>query len=348
MTEKTEQPTAKKLRKAREEGQVAHSKDVTQIILTVALFGYIMVDASRITSRLGEMMVMPASVLTLDFNAALKVLATQLISDFLILMLPFILIVLVLGFLVEMMQTQGLFSLKAIKPSGKKLNVVQNVQNMFGKKGLIEFFKSCLKIVILLAIVYMILLDELATLLTLPLSDVAGIGLAMGLLFKSLILNLSVAYGAIAAADFFWQRHHHTKQLMMSIDEVRREYKEDEGDPMLKNERKQMHLSMLQEGAVNSARTASVLVTNPVHLAIAVLYRAGVTPLPVVLAKGEGALAARMVAAAREAGVPVMENIPLAWELMRRAPIDQYIPSELFVPMAEVLRMVRDMKREED
>lgn len=341
MTEKTEQPTHKKLRKAREEGQVAHSKDITQGVLFVALFGYLIFDARAIGTRLSEMMVMPANVLGMDFEAALNVLIEQFFTDALRLLLPFVLIVVFLGLFTEMMQTRMLFAIKALKLSGRKLNPIQNAKNIFGPKGLFEFAKSVLKIVVLAAVVYVTLRDAMGGLITLPLAGVEGIGAAFMAMVSAVVLKVLVVYAFIAAGDWLWQSRHHRKQLMMSIDEVRREYKEDEGDPHLKHERKSLHQQMLQEQSVVSARKASVLVTNPVHLAIALLYVKDITPLPIVTAKGEGVLARRMVEAAREAGVPVMENVPLAWGLLRTASVDRFIPGELIEPVAEILRMVR-------
>ncbi len=344
MSEKTEKPTPTKLRKAREEGQVAHSKDLTQTILMAALIGYMLVDASAMTHRMGEMMVMPANLMSMEFEAAFNVLVREMARAFIALVLPFILIVIVLGLVVEMAQTGMLFAFKSLKPSGKKLNVVQNVKNMFGQKGLIEFLKSNVKIGVLSGVVYWILVSELPHLMTLPQAGVGGVGVALGILLKSLFMQLTLAYAVIAVADFAWQRHHYMKQQMMSIDEVRREYKEQEGDPHIKHERKHLHQQMLMEESVNGARSASVLITNPVHLAMAIRYRAGHDPLPVLLAKGEGALARLMVKAAREAGVPILENVPLAWDLMRRGTVAQYIPQDLIVPVAEVLRVIRGLR----
>lgn len=345
MSEKTEQPTPTKLRKAREEGQVAHSKDLTQTVLVAALLGYMLMDASSMAGRMGDMLLMPASLMTMEFEAAVNVLVLEMARSFVALVLPFILIVIILGLLVEMAQTGMLFAFKSLKPSGKKLDVVQNVKNMFGKKGLIEFAKSILKIVVLSTVIYVMLRKELPTLLTLPQAGVGGVGIALLVLLESMFMQIALAYALIALADFAWQRHHFIKQQMMSIDEVRREYKEQEGDPHIKHERKHLHQQMLQEEAVNSARSSSVLITNPVHLALAIRYRAPQDALPVLLAKGEGTLAAMMVKAAREAGVPVLENVPLAWALMRRGTVDQYIPQDLIVPVAEVLRMIREIQR---
>jgi len=116
-----------------------------------------------------------------------------------------------------------------------------------------------------------------------------------------------------------------------------------EGDPQIKSMRKQLHQEMLQNDAVQQSRNATVLVTNPTHLAVALRYDQDDTPLPLVLAKGEGALATAMIKAAREAGVPVMQNIPLAHALFNEAEVSQYIPSDLIEPVAAVLRLVRQL-----
>lgn len=344
MSEKTEYPTAKKLRKAREDGQVAHSKDFTQTVLILALFGYMLVDAPAILKRLGEMMVLPAGVLGMDFEDAVNIVATQLVRDATALMLPYLLIVIGLGLFVEMLQTGMLFAIKSLMPSAKKINVVNNVKNIFAIKNLVEFLKSILKIALLSAIVYLLLRDTLPTLMTLPQAGLVGVGVALAMLLKAMVVRIAVGYAIIAAADFAWQRHQHIKGLMMSKEEVKQEYKEAEGDPHIKHQRKHIHQEMLQEGAVQKTRKASVVVTNPTHLAIAIQYEKDKTPLPVVLAKGEGALAARMVEAAREEGIPVLQNIPLARALMETAQPDQYIPSELIEPVAEVLRLVQNLQ----
>ncbi len=347
MTEKTEQPTPKKLKDAREEGQVAHSKDITEGILFATLFGYLLLDSQGIARRLSEMMVLPASVMPMDFNQALRVLTVQFLLDGVALLAPFVLIVIALGLLVEMLQTRMLFSLKAARPSGKKLNVVQNVKNMFGAKGIYEFVKSVLKILILSVVVCVTLRHSISGMITLPLAGLDGVGVAIKAMMTAVVLKLLVIYAFIGAADWLWQQRFHRKQLMMSIDEVRRDFKETEGDPLMKGERKHLHMQMMEDRSVDQARNASVLVTNPVHLAIALSYVEGTTPLPLVTAKGEGALAARMAQAARDAGVPVLENIPLAWDLMRTASVDRYIPAELILPVAAVLRMVKDQQAQE-
>ncbi|MBW7899934.1 MAG: type III secretion system export apparatus subunit SctU [Rhodocyclaceae bacterium] len=343
MSEKTEYPTAKKLRKAREDGQVAHSKDFTQTVLILALFGYMLMDAERLFQSLAEMILHPVGVLGMNFEDAANVTITTLAKDAVWLLLPFLLIVIGLGLFSEMLQTGMNVSFKAMLPSGKKLNVLNNAKNMVSVKNLVEFLKSNLKIAFLSALIYLVVRDALPTLMTLPAAGVAGVGQAVGMLLKTMIANVAVAYTVIALADFAWQRYQHVKGLMMSKDEIKQEYKEAEGDPHIKHQRKHLHQEMLQQGAVQSTRKAQVVVTNPTHLAIAIQYDKDKTPLPVVVAKGEGWLAERMIEAAREEGIPVLQNIPLAHALMNTAPLDQYIPSELIEPVAEVLRLIQDM-----
>jgi len=345
MSEKTEYPTAKKLRKAREEGQVGKSKDLTQTVLIVALFGYFIVNSKGIFKSMGEMVLLPAATLDLPFEAAVNVVVTKLVNEAILIMLPVLGIVIGLGLFIELIQTGMLFSFKAIKPSGKKLNIATNVKNIVSIKNLVEFLKSTLKIIFLSVLLTLVLRDALPMLMTLPGGGVPGLSAALGTLVTILILNVAVAYAAISAADYAWQKHQHIKGLMMSKEEVKQEYKEAEGDPYIKQMRKHLHKEMLQEAAIDSSRRATVIVTNPTHLAIAILYDQDSTPLPMVLAKGEGILAERMIQAAREAGVPVLQNIPLAHALMDGAELEQYIPSDLIEAVAQLLRLVQDMNR---
>src|SRR5690606_18705192 len=228
-------------------------------------------------------------------------------------------------------------------PSMKKLNVIGNAKNIVSIKNFVEFLKSNLKIGFLSILIYLVMRDALPTLMTLPAAGIVGVGVAVGILLKTMLANIAVGYSIIALADLVWQRHQHLKTLKMSKDEVKREYKESEGDPHIKSKRKYLHQEMLQQGAVQSTRKASVVVTNPTHLAIAIQYEKDKTPLPIVLAKGEGWLAQRMVEAAREEGIPVLQNIALAHALIDTAALDQFIPAELIEPVAEVLRRVQDL-----
>lgn len=343
MSEKTEQPTSKRLRDSRKKGEVAYSKDFTQTVLIMAIFGYLLTAASFMMEDLMEMILLPTTLMQMDFADAADVLITKLVTEAAWVILPFLGIILILGIFSDALQVGLVLAFAKLKPSGKKLNAIANLKNIFSKKNLVEFLKSTVKICFLSGLLWLVLRDAFPIMTSIPQAGLAGMGQVVGSLIKTMLLNIGLAYTAIALADFLWQRHSHRKGLMMTKSEVKQEYKQMEGDPLIKHKRKQLHQEMLQEGAVQSARKATVLVTNPTHLAVALHYEEGETPLPVVLAMGEGALAERMRRAAREAGVPVMQNIPLARSLTEQSTAGQYIPSELVEPVAELLRLLQQL-----
>lgn len=343
MSEKTEQPTSKRLRDSRKKGDVAYSKDFTQTLLILSIFGYLLGNSGNIVESLGQMILLPGTLLRLNFQDAANTLVIEALTNAAWIVLPFIGIVLGVGIFADAMQVGILFAFEKLKPSGKKLNVLANAKNMVSKKNLMEFFKSFLKIAILSSLLATLIRDAMPILTSIPQAGLAGLGQVIATLLKTMLIYIGLAYSVIALADFVWQRLQYRKGLMMSKDEVKQEYKQMEGDPHIKHQRKQLHQEMQQQGAVQSARNATVVVTNPTHLAVALRYDEDETPLPLILAKGEGALAQAMMDAARAAGVPVMQNIPLARALTAQGEAGQYIPSELVEPVAEVLRLLQQL-----
>ncbi len=346
MSEKTEQPTQKRLRDSRKKGDVAYSKDFTQTLLILAIFGYLLSNSSHIVETLGQMILLPSTLLRINFQDAADTLVYELLSSAAWTVLPFIGIILGVGIFADAMQVGILFAFEKLKPSGKKLNILSNAKNIVSKKNLVEFLKSALKISILSSLLASLIRDAIPILTSIPQAGLAGLGQIMASLLKTMLVYIGLAYSIIALADFVWQRFNYRKGLMMSKDEVKQEYKQMEGDPHIKHQRKQLHQEMQQNSAVQSAREATVLVTNPTHLAVALRYDQDETPLPMILAKGEGALAESMMKAAREAGVPVMQNIPLARALTAQGETGQYIPSELIEPVAEVLRLLQQLDQQ--
>jgi type III secretion protein U len=346
MSEKTEQPTQKRLRDARKKGQVAYSKDFTQTCLIMAIFGYLLVDGGRLMGKIGELIILPGDFLTQPFINALKALLIQYLVDLVIILLPFVLIVLIIGIFADALQVGIFFAFEAIKPSGKKLNVVQNAKNIFSKKNFIEFLKSSIKVVLLSVLVYFIIKDHLDILMKVPLGGIPMVGAATASMVKIMIINISIAYVVIALFDLIWQRLKFRKDNMMTKDEVKREYKEQEGDPHIKGKRKQLHKEMAMGDAGAQTKKSSAVISNPTHYAVAIYYKESETPLPIVLTKGEGETALYIIRVAHEAGIPVFQNIALARALSAKAEIDQYIPLEFMEPVAEVLRMVKELSQD--
>ncbi|TMS58257.1 EscU/YscU/HrcU family type III secretion system export apparatus switch protein [Imbroritus primus] len=344
--EKTEQPTPKKLRDARKKGDVAYSKDFTQTVLIVATFGYLVMAGASMMESLSDMLLAPEHMLALPFREALGVLTGYLLREAVWFMVPFLLIVIGLGILSDGLQVGVVMAFEKIKPNGKKLNVVANLKNIFSAKNVMEFVKSLLKILFLSALLTLLTKEALPGLVAIPQAGVQGIGTGMGILMKLMFINLGIAYVLISGADLFWQRYQYFKQLRMTKDEVKREYKEMEGDPHIKQKRRDLRRELAENSSEARAASASVLVTNPTHIAIALYYEKDVTLLPVVMAKAEGPLAERMREAARAHGVPIMRNVPLARALMAGAPVERFIPGEFIEPVVEVLKLVNRLRAE--
>ena len=188
--EKTEQPSQKKLRDARKKGDVAHSKDFTQTLLVLALFGYMLGNASGIVESLGKLILVPADLIGMEFNAALKTALDAVLREAIALVLPFVLIVLLVGMGSEFLQVGIVLAFDKLKPSGKKLNVMENLKNIFSKKSLVEFLKSILKIVFLSVLVTLVVRDALSELMVVPHSGLAGMGAAIGIGSAAIVAGL--------------------------------------------------------------------------------------------------------------------------------------------------------------
>lgn len=342
-SEKTEQPTDQKLREAREEGNVAKSKDFTETVLMGGLIAYALGAIGAIFATLSEMMLMPAQLYGMAFRDALAMLTTGVLYKAVEVLLPFLVLVLALGIGVEALQTGMNVSFKALVPKGDRLNPITNLQQMFSMKNLMEFVKSAFKLVVLSVIVYLIVRDSIDPLSKIPLAGIGAAGLVFGEMMYVLTIYTFVAFAVIAVLDLAWQRYQYTKGLMMSMEEIKQEYKQMEGDPHVKGHRREFAKELILGNDVEKTRDATVVVTNPTHLAVALYYVEGETPLPMVLAKGEGANAQAMRRVAEEEGIPVLRDVPLARALMSQAQINQYIPSELIEPVAQLLVTLRRM-----
>lgn len=347
MSDKTEQPTSKKLREAREKGQVAQSRDVTSTALLIAMFVWIMIASGGLIEQLKALLVLPGTLHGAPFSEGLRTMIAATVEVLRAATVPMLGVVLIFGTAAGFLQVGPLIAFESVKPDLKKLNPVDKLKQMFSMKNLIEFVKSVLKVTFLSVLLYIVIRNSLAVLVEAPYGGLTAVQVVLdGVLYKVAMYTM-FAYLAIAAADFGFQRWRHTKDLMMSKDEVKREYKEMEGDPHIKSKRKHLHQEMIMHDSVANTRKATVLITNPTHKAVAVYYKQGETKLPIVTAKGEGFVAQRMIEAAKEEGVPIMQNVPLAHDLFEQGQLEHYIPSELIEPIAEVLRWVQQLSQEQ-
>ena len=342
-SEKTEQPTSKKLRDAREKGQVGKSQEVASTAVVLTVFLYIWFGSQWILDNLRLMAAFPASLYTMEYLDAIDEMLALCLIVFVKISLPLLILVIAVGVAANLLQVGFLFALEPAKPGLDKINPSKWFKKVFCVKNAVELVKSVLKIVILFVIIKRLMEQSLHALMLLPEAEPNDLVNLLGIILKMLVLHCGAAFVVIAAVDYFFQKYQHIKELKMTKDEVKREYKEMEGDPHIKGKRRQLHQELLVSNTLDNVRKSSVLVTNPTRLAVALYYDEDKTPLPMVLAKGNGLLARRMVEVAQEEGIPIMQNVPLAQDLFSQAAVEQYIPSDLIEPVAEVLRWVREV-----
>ncbi|PJE80012.1 Yop proteins translocation protein U [invertebrate metagenome] len=345
MSEKTEQPTPKKLRDARKKGQVAKSKEVSGTLGLIAVISVIWAMSDDYMTSIQEMLILPADVYNDDFKIALKIVVDGILRESILLLLPLIMVTLLAAIFGNIMQFGILFSPESIKPDIKKIDPVQGFKKIFAVKNLVEFAKSIIKILFLSFVVYYVIVISLKDMMNLPYCGTDCIAPLVGVLMQKLLLYSAVAFVVIAVFDYLFERHNFMKQQKMTKDEVKREYKESEGSPEIKSKRKEIHQEILNS-AENTSKS-DVVIKNPTHIAVGLHYNEGRTPLPVVMVKGRGANARFIIKVAEKEGIPVLENVPLAHALFEVGMAD-FIPGELIEPVAEVFRWVQEIKDSKD
>lgn len=345
--DKTEQPTAKKLQDARKKGQVPKSRDLTSTVTLVAWLGVLVMASTFMGRELMALMQAALDAMSQPFELAAPAVGTLAWKTGLLLTFLAVLPAVAVGVLTEFLQSGPVFSAEKFKPQAEHLNPVEGIKRMFTMDNLIEVLKSLAKTALLLGIGWLVLRAVIPA--TGHLFDApAGVASLMALLdevtMQTVIWTL-VTFLLVAALDVFYQRHAFTKKLRMSLRDIKQESKEAEGDPHVKQQRKQAHQEWSQRNAQQAARQANVLVVNPTHVAIAIDYDRETCPVPTVTAKGEDHVARAMREAAEEAGVPIVRNIPLARDLLARGEVGELVPADLFDIVAEVILWARDVRQ---
>ena len=346
MSDKTEQPTPKKLRDARKKGQVAKSKEVVSAALLVVIFGLMIAFMGAVLTELGDMILAPATVYDLEFEQAASALLDEVLWTMFLVLVPFIAATALVGILGNVAQVGLLFSSTSVQPKLSNLNPGAAVKKIFSKNNLVEFLKSVVKIGFLSLLLFLVVRNAIGELVQLPACTVDCVPAILGVLLIRVMQYTIAAFVLVAAADYAWQKYSFIQQHKMTKDEVKREYKESEGDPHVKGARRQFAAELVQQQSDERVKRSSVVVTNPTHIAVALEYTRGKTPLPLVRQTGEGIRARRMVQIAKRHAVPVMQNVPVARGIFENGNIDQYIPSDMVQAVAEVMRFVQELNRE--
>lgn len=344
--EKTEQPTAKKLQDANKEGQHAKSADVTAAIVMGGMVLALTFAGESIAERVRGIVDtgLTLSVQMRDPDASFFPPMIAMAWDALQVCLALTALAVLLG-LVGMAAQVGLnISFKPLEPKFEKLNPATNLKNLVSIRSLIDLVKMMAKAIVLVFIVWTVMKDLLPVMVGASYLSPMGIvaiawAAALKLLWSTLIL-----FAVVGPIDYGLQRWQFIRGQKMSKDEIKREHKDSEGDPLLKAKRKQIAREMVNSNPKQAVASSSVVLTNPTHYAVAIRYQAGATPVPVVAAKGMDEAAAAIRGYAQECGVPIVGDPPLA-RALHKIPVDQPIPEELFEAVAAVVNWVMLVKQ---
>jgi flagellar biosynthesis protein FlhB len=347
--DKSEQPTPKRLKEARQKGQVAKSSDLTQAGLFVTAATVLSLAGGHLVDSIKEIMVQSFRSAALPGSIDNSLLLAKLGSagtNFLLLVAPVLGTLMLTAFALNFLQLGGfIFSTQVLTPKFDKLNPVQGFQNIFFKsKTYLELVKNLIKLVIIFWVAYISFRDMLRDVV---LSARVGLPETAALASKLIFALLFKAGGTLmllGAADFFIQKKLFMKTLKMSKEEVKKEYKEEEGDPHIKHQRKHLHHQILAEDMVRKVPQANVVVVNPTHLAIAVQYNESTMVAPQVIAKGQLKMAQAIIDIAKRSRIPVVRNVALAHSLIELE-VDTEIPEELYEPVAEILNWVYETSK---
>lgn len=349
--EKTEMPTPKKLRDARQKGQVCNSKDVVSTAILLVMLSVLGVLALILTDDITNLIRFIG--LRIEENDAVSIREAGKLALIVVCKHSFVFVLLAAATAVvaNAIQIGFMFTFEPLKPDLKKLNPAEGAKKIFSMKNLFEFFKNIVKVVFLGYLIYKLIVNSIPALLPMCYGTIDDIFPCLKVILKNLAVYTVFGYVIIAIVDRLFQQKNFLKQMMMTKDEVKREYKEMEGSQEVKQAQRQFRHEILNgEPPAKAVKKADVVVTNPTHLAVGIRYKPDEAPLPKVVCSGEDAVAKEIRDAALREGIPIMENIPLARALYAKVKVEEFIPVDLVEPVAEVLKWVKkleDARREE-
>ena len=343
---KTEDPSAKKLSDARAKGDVVKSQDIPQLASLAGAISVILIAGGWLTRDLAAALypfIAHAGTTEISSGGAMVVMKQAVMAA----MPPLLLVMVVtavLGVIGNVAQTGFMLTPDKIKPDFKKLDLLKGLGRLFGMDGMVQFAKSAIKFLVTGFIAYMVLKPHVGEVRNLVGMDVAAMLPEAMKLSKSLMLAVLLLLIAMAAIDWFWQRQRFMKRMRMTLQEVKDEFKQSDGDPHIKGKRRQIQMQRSRQRMMQAVPKATVVVMNPTHYAVALKYEPGETPAPMCVAKGVDELALKIRAVAEEHGVMVLEDPPLARALYASVEIDEEIPVEHFEAVAKVISFIMNKK----
>lgn len=345
MAEKTEQPTAKRKRDERKQGNLAKSRE---IVTTLTFIGVFFVVAFLGEKYITDFKVIMHKYLSGVGSDLLKESGEALLKDCVFsvikIFIPLGLIIMVLGFVGHMAQTGFYFSVEGIKPKFNKINPINGLKNMFSMKALFTLAKSLVVVTAIAFIGISYLSSNMDSVIQIGNVHIQYIGSSILYIVKGLLSKVMLVVVIVGVVDVAYQFISHKKKMMMTKQEVKDEYKQTEGDPEQKARLKQKQRELSNRRMMSNVPKADVIINNPTHISVALKYEAGVDIAPIVIAKGADHMAMRIREVAKENDIPMIENIPLARSIYNNVELDKPIPVELYEDVGDVLILVRKIK----
>ena len=341
-SEKTQEPTQRRLDDARRRGDVAKSQDLTSWASLAGTAGALSIAGGWMTRDLAQRLIPffdHPDAFNLHDGGAQAVVREGMFAA-----VPGLAVILGAGALAgaagNLIQTGFLWSPEKIKPELSKLSPLAGFKRLFGIDGLVQFFKSVVKIALVAAIAWWSFGPHARELETLYNLEPAAILPLVAQLLKSMLIAIMSVMGVIALIDWIWQRQRFSQRMRMSREELKDEARQSEGDPHVKARQRQIRTQRARQRMMQAVPKATVVVTNPTHYAVALRYEAGENEAPVCVAKGLDKLALRIRAVAEENNVPVIEDPPLARALFAAVDVDETIPVAHYEAVAKIIGFV--------
>jgi len=347
-SDKTEEPTEHKLQEARKKGQIFKSQEVVSTLMLLITAGVLMGLGGWMFGSLADFTRNTWGDLTA--NSEFKSRDVQLdmmwiVIAFLKVLAPLLGGAFVVAILANIAQIKFLFSTESMQPKLSKINPIQGFKRILSAKSLMELAKQIAKLTVIGWIVYKVLGEAIPSLVNLQHNDITDTVVLTRSICIEIIKKVLVGMTVIAGVDYIFQKKQYMKEMKMSMQELKDEYKDTEGNPQVKGKIRQLMRQASQQRMMEGAANANAVVTNPTHLAVAIKYEAGVDPAPTVVAKGERMVAVQIKLVAEENDIPIIENVELARAVFGACEVGQAIPPELYKGVAEVLAYIYKLKK---
>ena len=343
--EKTEEPTSRRKRKEREQGNVAQSQEVNSAIFLVGVLLFFKIGGGFMMSRIK----LAVSETMSRMGDQVSVLYIQNLFEFylirfFVILAPFFVLLLILTFLSTYIQFGWLFTTKTLKLNWGALNFAKGFSKMLNAEAWKRLGKSVIKIIALLIIAYVTVRKEMYQFMGLVDLDVQQIYTFISTLVLKLLLNILFVFVAIAVGDLMLTRYMHNKKMKMSKSDIKEEHRQMEGDPQVRSRIRSLMMAESRKRMLDEVPDADVVITNPIHLACALKYDPEGERAPILVAKGKRIVAEKIKEIARKHDIPIVEDKPLARLLYKTTEVGQEISYELFSAVAEILAQVYSLK----